>query len=280
MPDAAASPAADRLTLLFDADDTLWDNNVHFERAILAWLDVVGGYGWTPEAARAELDRIEEANFTTGGVGTSAFAVHLRLAAQAIVPPDRLSEALARIDGIAAAMPRGAVTVFPGVVETLDTLGARHVLGLVTRGDPLEQWAKIDASGLRERFAHIAVVEHKVAATYRDLVARWGLDPSTTVMIGNSPRSDIVPARAAGLRAVLVSHASTWSLELAEVDPGDDGVAHVDRFADLLALFGRRGLRRVRDASREGDVKPRRAADARAGRGTRAHRGRATAPGA
>jgi putative hydrolase of the HAD superfamily len=237
MPDARFHSAG-RLTLLFDADDTLWDNNVHFERAIEAWLDVVRGFGWTPEAARAELDRIEEANFSSGGVGTSAFATHLRIVAEAIVPADRLDEALSRIEPIADAMPRGtAVTLLPGVAATLDALGARHTLGLVTRGDPAEQWAKIDASGLRDRFAHIAVVEQKVPATYRELVARWGLDPATTVMIGNSPRSDIVPARAAGLRAVLVSHASTWSLELAEVDPGDDGVAHVDRFSELLGLF-------------------------------------------
>lgn len=238
MPDATHSPATERLTLLFDADDTLWENNVHFERAIEAWLEVVDGFGWTPEAARAELDRIEEANFSTGGVGTSAFATHLRLAAQAIVPADQQAGALSRIDAIAEAMPRGsAVTTFPDVVETLDALGARHTLGLVTRGDPAEQWAKIDASGLRDRFTRIAVVEHKLPETYRELVARWGLDPSTTVMIGNSPRSDILPARAAGLRAVLISHATTWSLELAEVDPGDDGVAHVDRFRELLGLF-------------------------------------------
>jgi putative hydrolase of the HAD superfamily len=227
----------ERLTLLFDADDTLWDNNVHFEHAIESWLDVVGGFGWTADGARAELDRIEEANFATGGVGTSAFGVHLRLAARAIVPPEQLPSALARIEAIVDAMPRGAVTPFPSVVATLDALGARHTLGLVTRGDPAEQWAKIDASGLRERFSLIAVVEQKVPETYRELVARWGLDPVATVMIGNSPRSDIVPARAAGLRAVLVSHASTWSLELAEVDPGDDGVSHVDRFAELADLF-------------------------------------------
>lgn len=239
MPDAPAR-FPDRLTLLFDADDTLWDNNVHFERAIEAWLAVVDGFGWTPEAARAELDRIEEANFTTGGVGTTAFAEHLRLAAQAIVPADRLATILERVDPIAAAMPRGDVTPFPDVVPTLDALGAWHTLGLVTRGDPAEQWAKIDASGLRERFAHIAVVEHKVADTYRELTARWGLDPASTVMIGNSPRSDILPARQAGLRAVLVSHALTWRLELAEVDPGDDGVLHVDRFAELAQVFAPR----------------------------------------
>jgi putative hydrolase of the HAD superfamily len=233
MPDAPV-----RMTLLFDADDTLWDNNVHFERAIESWLDVVVNDGWPPEAARAELDRIEEANFTSGGVGTTAFGVHLRLAAEAIVPPARRESALSRIEQIVAAMPIGTVTPFADVVPTLDALGMRHTLGLVTRGDPAEQWAKIDASGLRDRFAHIAVVEHKVPATYRDLVARWALDPAATVMIGNSPRSDIVPARAAGLRAVLVSHAATWRLELAEVDTDDGGVIRIDRFGELLELFG------------------------------------------
>ncbi len=227
----------DRLTLLFDADDTLWDNNIHFERAIEAWLGVVLNGAWTPEAAREELDRIEEANFIAGGVGTTAFGTHLRLAAELILPRAELAAALPRIEAIVAGMPRGVVTPFPDVVDTLDALRSRHTLGLVTRGDPAEQWAKIDASGLRDRFAHIAVVEHKVPETYRGLTARWSLDPTATVMIGNSPRSDIVPARAAGFRAVLVSHARTWRLELAEVDPGDDGVAHVGRFAQLLDLF-------------------------------------------
>ncbi len=226
-----------RLTLLFDADDTLWANNIHFERAIEAWLEVVINGAWTPDAARAELDRIEEANFTSRGVSTSAFGVHLRLAAGAILPAHALPAAVPRIAAIVDAMPRGTVTPFEGVSETLDVLGARHVLGLVTRGDPAEQWAKIDASGMRRHFAHIAVVEHKVPATYRELVTRWRLDPASTVMIGNSPRSDIVPARAAGLRAVLVSHASTWRLERADLDPDDHGVVRVGRFAELLDLF-------------------------------------------
>jgi putative hydrolase of the HAD superfamily len=227
----------DRLTLLFDADDTLWDNNVHFERAIEAWLEVVVRGAWTVEAARDLLDQIEEANFVASGVGTSAFGVHLRLAAEHMLPEDVLPDALPRIAAIVDAMPRGDVTPFAGVADTLDTLRMRHALGLVTRGDPAEQWAKIDASGLRDRFAQIAVVEHKVPATYRELAARWELDPARTVMIGNSPRSDIVPARAAGFRAVLVSHAATWRLELAEVDPDDPGVTHIDRFAELLDLF-------------------------------------------
>ncbi|MEI7743524.1 MAG: HAD family hydrolase [Chloroflexota bacterium] len=228
-----------RRTLLFDGDDTLWDNNVHFERAILAWLDVVADEGsrWSAEAARAELDRIEESNFEHGGVGKARFGIHMRLAAEVVVPAPSVAGALARIDGILAAMPTTEVHPFPGVPEVLARLGERHTLGLVTRGDPAEQWAKIDASGLRDRFARIAVVAHKNRETYRGLVEAWRLDPARTWMIGNSPRSDIAPARAAGLRAVLVTHASSWHLEHIELDPADDGVRSIARFEELETLF-------------------------------------------
>jgi putative hydrolase of the HAD superfamily len=226
-----------RQTLLFDGDDTLWDNNVHFERAIDAWLRAVAPGGWTEAAARAELDRVEEVDFTTRGVGKAAFGVHLRQAAATIVPGPALATALVAIDRILEDMPTTAVTPFEGVTATLDELASRHTLGLVTRGDPAEQWAKIDASGLRDRFVHIAVVPHKTPETYRDLVARWGIDPATTTMIGNSPRSDILPARAAGLAAILVTHALSWRLEITDLDPGDDGVRTIARIEDLTAIF-------------------------------------------
>ena len=111
------------------------------------------------------------------------------------------------------------------------------MLGLVTRGDPAEQWAKIDASGLRGRFRHIEVVRDKDEATYRRLVDDWSLEPSRTWMIGNSPRSDIAPARAAGLGAVHIPSASTWRLELAELDPDDPRIVRLESFADLTRLF-------------------------------------------
>jgi putative hydrolase of the HAD superfamily len=224
------------LTLLFDGDDTLWDNSVHFERAIEAFVEAVAWGPWDRDAVRDELDRVEESDFEHA-VGTTAFGRHMGIAAEAIVPAERLGAALAAIETIIAAMPTTQVTLLDGVAGTLEVLGRLHRLGLVTRGDAAEQWAKIDGSGLRDRFAHIAVVQRKVEATYRELVARWELDPARTWMIGNSPRSDIRPARAAGLRAVLVTHATTWRLEVVDLDAADDGVTVVTRFEDLLALF-------------------------------------------
>ena len=236
-----AGPAADgatgRLTLLFDGDDTLWPNSHIFETAIERFVRVVEGGAWTGQAVRDELDRVEEAAWSVRGGGTNAFRHNLEEAARAIVGPERLPVVIGALDAIVREMPSAEAQPLPGVEATLDELGARHVLGLVTRGDPAEQWAKIDASGLRGRFRHIEVVRDKNEATYRRLIDAWALEPSATWMIGNSPRSDIAPARAAGMGAVHIPNASTWRLELAELDPHDPRILRLESFADLTRLF-------------------------------------------
>ena len=82
-----------------------------------------------------------------------------------------------------------------------------------------------------------SIVAEKVPATYRELVEEQRLTPDATWMIGNSPRSDILAARVAGLRAVFIPHPYTWSLEEQEIDPADRGVLHLARFPDLLNHF-------------------------------------------
>ena len=164
---SAAHRADAGLMLLFDGDDTLWPNNHIFETAIERFVRVVRGGTWTDEAVRDELDRVEEAAWSVRGGGTKAFRHNLEEAARAIVEPERLPVVVDALDAIVREMAIAEAEPLPGVEATLDVLGTRHVLGLVTRGDPAEQWAKIDASGLRGRFRHIEVVPDKDEATYR-----------------------------------------------------------------------------------------------------------------
>jgi putative hydrolase of the HAD superfamily len=124
-----------------------------------------------------------------------------------------------------------------GVPETLAYLAARHDLTLFTKGHPDEQTLKIDRSGLREYFQHTAIVKEKDADAYRRLVAGRGMDSERTWMIGNSPKSDINPALAAGLRAVFVPHAHTWVLEKQEIAEADGRLLVVERFEDLRKHF-------------------------------------------
>jgi putative hydrolase of the HAD superfamily len=124
------------------------------------------------------------------------------------------------------------------VPDTLAYLRRRHRLVLFTKGNHDEQWDKVQRSGLRDLFHQVDVVREKDQGAYADATRRLGVRPEHAWMIGNSPKSDILPARAAGLGAVFVPHPGTWELELADLpEPDDLGTLRIDRFADLVSIF-------------------------------------------
>ncbi|HZD92623.1 MAG TPA: HAD hydrolase-like protein, partial [Candidatus Sulfotelmatobacter sp.] len=126
------------------------------------------------------------------------------------------------------------------VPETLDYLNKNgHHLLIMTKGNITEQSGKVERSGLKEYFAAVEIVAEKNAPTYQEIIAKYQFDPETTWMVGNSPKSDINPAMAAGINAVFVPHDMTWILEHESVNPAPDGVhlLQVERFADLQKHF-------------------------------------------
>lgn len=127
--------------------------------------------------------------------------------------------------------------VLPGVAETLEVLAEHHRLLLFTKGHPGEQLAKVERSGLRGFFSRIGVPREEDPMNYQLLMAQAELDPLRTVMIGNSPRSDINPALAAGLHAVYIPYPHTWELEHEEIDHDCRRVMTVTAFPRLLEVF-------------------------------------------
>jgi putative hydrolase of the HAD superfamily len=227
----------ERQILIFDADDTLWENNVIFERVVddfVAWL---AHPSLEPSDIRRILAEIEEANVVAHGYGSKVFLRSLadcftHLMDRPIGPAEEAQMAQFR-----AAFTSGRVELLPDVSAVLAELGTRHELHLMTKGVPDEQQHKIDASGLAGHFATIDIVPAKDPATYRDLVARRGHDPGRSWMIGNSPKSDIIAAREAGLRAVFIPNANTWAHEHADLDPSDRDIVQLESFADLRRHF-------------------------------------------
>jgi len=226
-----------RQFLIIDADDTLWENNIYFERAFEEFVEFLAHSSLSPSEVREVLDDIERANARIHGYGSLNFGRNLAETYRHLVEREIRDPDVRTVMGFAERILECPVEVIPGVAETLEYLAGRHDLTLFTKGHAEEQKLKIDRSGLGVWFGHTAIVKEKDAAAYRALVAERGMEPGRTWMIGNSPKSDVNPALEAGLNAVFVPHAHTWVLEKQEIVPGQGRLETVDEFAELKRLF-------------------------------------------
>ncbi|MCW5981770.1 MAG: HAD hydrolase-like protein [Bryobacteraceae bacterium] len=226
-----------RQHLIVDADDTLWENNIYFERAFAEFVELLNHSTLTPTQIRSILDEIELANIKVHGYGSRNFGrnmreCYLRLAERHILDGD-----LDRVIAIAERILDEPIVLIDGVRETLEYLATRHDLTLFTKGLAEEQKLKIDRSGLGIYFGHTAIVKEKDVDSYRQLVASRGMDAERTWMVGNSPKSDIKPALMAGIGAVYVPHARTWHLEREDVEDGHGRLLIIERFSGLRDYF-------------------------------------------
>ena len=227
-----------RQNLIFDADDTLWENNVLFENVIEAFIDhIMIEPGRTREEVRAILNEIEKVNSRLYGYGCVVFERSLGecLARLRTATPEDTRTSWVR--ELCGPIRDGVMELIAGVPETLTALRERHDLFLLTKGDPEEQQRKIDASGLTGMFNEVTIVAEKTPAAYEAYVTSRGLDLDRTWMIGNSPRSDILPALEARLGAILVPHPLTWALEAADVPVGHGRFRQIGKISQLTEHF-------------------------------------------
>jgi putative hydrolase of the HAD superfamily len=224
---------------LFDADDTLWENNIYFERAIASFISYLDHRVHTEEEVREHLNRLERATISQHGYGTLSFRRSLIACFEQLSDAPVTEEKRRRIASFAESIAAQEMELLPQVAEVLPQLAERHTLHVVTKGNREEQLDKLSRSGLRGWFTEVEVLAEKSAEAYRELVKEHGLDPARTWMIGNSPRSDVNPALAAGLHAVFIPHDFTWVLEHEVVDapPPGQTLLELSGFGDLVKHF-------------------------------------------
>ena len=156
-------------TRLIDADDTLWENNIYFERAIARFISFLNHHVYSPQQVREILNEVERENIVTHGYGLHSFAHALvscfeRLSADPITP-----ELHARIQSFAHAIADHPVEILPQVPATLQYLTTRHHLILMTKGAFAEQSGKVERSGLKGYFAAIEIERHLYREPNKDL---------------------------------------------------------------------------------------------------------------
>ncbi|MGR3490939.1 MAG: HAD family hydrolase [Shimia sp.] len=219
-------------TVAFDADDTLWHNENFFRITEEKFQALLAPYA-DPERLGAQLHTIERRNLARYGYGVKGFTLSMIETALEVsegrVPGHVIQKLLTEGRDLLA----HPVEVLPGVAEVLECLAGRYRIICITKGDLLHQEEKVAASGLGDLFDAVHVVSEKTEATYRSLVP----EGAGAVMVGNSMRSDILPALGAGLWAVHVPYALEWAHEAAG-DPVDQArFRRVENMATLPQLL-------------------------------------------
>jgi putative hydrolase of the HAD superfamily len=221
--------------LLIDADDTLWENNIYFEQATHDFISFLNHSHLSEAEVQVVID---EAERLTVGYGSASFTRSLVTVYRQLAQKEVRDEDIQRVQQFGEGVRAHPIELLAGVQETLEYLFPRHPLFLLTKGYVEEQQFKVERSGIKDFFQQVIVVDEKNITTYQRLRAELELDATNSWMIGNSPRSDINPALAAGFNAVFVPHPHTWHLEHEEVEHnGSAQLLVLERFAQLHEHF-------------------------------------------
>ncbi|ADL00314.1 HAD family hydrolase [Brevundimonas subvibrioides] len=226
-------------TVGLDADDTLWHNETIFRLTQARFLDLLSAHADTA-TTEARLAEVERRNLRLYGYGIKGFTLSMIETAMELCDGEAPAPVVREILAAGREMIAHPVETLPGVDETVAALAERHRLVLITKGDLLDQERKLAASGLGELFAAVEIVSEKDRGTYDRVFARHGTGADEAVMVGNSMKSDVLPALEAGAFAVHIPYHITWAHELADAPDGHARYGTLDTIAALPAWIAER----------------------------------------
>ncbi len=224
------------LTLIaFDADDTLWQNESLF-RLTQAHLETLLTDFADPAHLHDRLLAAERRNLGHYGFGVKGFMLSMIETAIEVTAGRVNARVIAEILSAGRQMLQEPVALLPHAEATLRELAQTHQILVITKGDLLDQERKVAQSGLAELFCGVEIVSDKTAGIYAKIFTRYGHHAQSCMMVGNSMKSDVLPALAAGAFAVHIPHGQTWELERADGPENSARFFAATGLCDLPAL--------------------------------------------
>ncbi|MEW6635144.1 MAG: HAD family hydrolase [Pseudomonadota bacterium] len=223
-------------TIGFDADDTLWQNEQFFrmtEKRLTALLADHGDH----EHVAAKLLAAEKRNLALYGFGIKGFTLSMIETAVEVTNGEVPGSVIGEILAAGREMLSHPIEPLPYARETVEALAGSYRLVLITKGDLFDQERKLAQSGLGDLFDAVEIVSDKSAATYARIFGHHGDGPQNSMMVGNSLRSDVVPAIEAGGWGVHVPHELTWAVEHAEAPVAAPRFRRIADLGELPALI-------------------------------------------
>lgn len=223
--------------LAFDADDTLWDCQSHFEEVEQHLYRLIAPYCEDP--AR-ELFKTESGNMADLGYGCKAFTISIIETALRVGGDHLSAEVLADLLSHSKSLLHLPATPLPEVEETLQRLQAwPYRMVVFTKGELQDQENKLHRSGLAKYFSHVEITSNKTEMEFQQLCEHLDILPSQLVMIGNSLKSDIAPALNIGASAIHIPFHVTWQLEHFD-DIEHERLIKITHFNELLQIINRK----------------------------------------
>ena len=224
----------------FDADDTLWENEQFYKLTEARFAEIIGEHAEDADVA-ARLLEAERRNLRHYGFGIKGFTLSMIETAIEVSGARVPASVIHQILEIGRELLGHPIETRPHARETLEEVAGSYRVILITKGDLFDQERKLAQSGLGELFDAGEIVSDKTSATYERIFRRHGDGPERAMMVGNSVKSDVLPALAAGSWGVHVPHDLVWGLEHADA-PEDAArfrrVAHLGEVPALLEEIG------------------------------------------
>ena len=228
-------------TIGFDADDTLWHNEVFFRLTQNRFAELLADYV-TPDVLHDQLLTVERRNLGLYGYGVKGFTLSMIETALEITKGDVPGRVIAELMATGREMLAHPIDLLPNAQKTVTELAETHRINLITKGDLLDQERKLAQSGLGDLFHGVEIVSDKTATVYQQVFARHGAKIDQSMMVGNSLKSDVLPVIAAGGWGVHIPHDLTWALEHAEEPIGNPRFRSLTNLAALSDLVEKIGM--------------------------------------
>jgi putative hydrolase of the HAD superfamily len=223
-------------TIGFDADDTLWHSERVFRLTEARFAELLSDYV-DLEGLSQRLLETEKRNLAFYGFGRKGFILSMIETAIDVTDGNVPTSILKGLIDLGRDMAAHPIEILPDVRETLEEVAGRYRILLITKGDLLDQEQKLARSGLGEMFQAVEIVSDKSPATYRRIFARHGDGPERSMMVGNSLKSDVVPAIEVGGWGVFIPHPLTWALEHVEAPTHAPRFRRIERIGELTGLL-------------------------------------------
>ncbi len=223
--------------IAFDADDTLWDCQSWFDDVERRCCELLSPWASAREVSQG-LVETERRNLSKTGYGTKAFTLSLVENAVRVTNQQLTGHVVEQLLEMGKELLEFPTTPLPEVEETLKQLAEmrRYRLVVFTKGELMDQENKLKRSGLEGYFSHMETVSNKTEREYRQLCENLDVAPEQTLMVGNSFRSDIAPALAAGAWAFHIPYYVVWAMEKSEEFP-HERLYKATHFSEILDLL-------------------------------------------